>query len=139
MARVDFVDRVLGDELLNIVEEWVKGLKESTVQKSNAMMFLKRHKAKFATLSNLITNIVFMISSVLLTGKFVLKMGFSSMAEITTTQLVHIIYSVFCCVVIWILSSKMSGFISDQLFERLKMYGKSTKLQIGGHYILSNR
>ena len=71
-----------------------------------------------------------MVCSVLLTGKYVRNMGFTYMSEITSTQLVHIIYSIFSCVVAWIIAGKIAGLISDQLFERLKMYGENAIFNI---------
>ena len=130
LAKVDFVDRVLGDELLNIVEDWVNGLNESLIPKSGAIMFLKRHKWKFATLSNFVTNIVFMVCSIILAGKYILSLNFENVAVITDDQLVQIIYSIVACVIFWTLSNKVASFISDQLFEHLKMYGESAIFNI---------
>lgn len=130
LARVDFVDRVLGDELLNIVEDWVKGLKESTVQRSKTMLFLKRYKGFITTFTNYFTNIVFMICSVILTGRYILSLNFQSLSSVTSEQFVHIMYSIFICIFAEMGWRKFFGAFSDHLFERLKMYGESAVFNI---------
>lgn len=130
VARVDFIDRVLGDELLNIVENWVKSLQDSPVQKSKTMLFLKKNKGKVCSLINWITNIVIMISSVWIAGKYILSLGFDNLLEVSSIQFVHIIYAMFLCVAVWIFSKKIIGDLTDFLFNRLRMYGENALFNI---------
>lgn len=130
VARVDFIDRVLGDELLNIVGEWVKSLQDSPIQKSKTMLFLKKNKGKVSSLINWITNIIIMISSVCITGKYVLSLGFNTLLEISSIQFVHIIYAIFLCVAVWIFSKTAVGGLTDFLFNRLRAYGETALFNI---------
>lgn len=130
VARVDFVDRVLGDELLHIVEEWVKSLRESPVQKSKTMLFLKKNKAKLSSLINWVTNIIIMISSVMITGRYVFSLGFNNLVEVSRIQFVHIIYAIFMCVAVWIFSKKFVGNLTDFLFNKLRTYGENALFNI---------
>lgn len=130
VARVDFVDRVLGDELLNIVEDWVKSLQDSPVQKSKTMLFLKKNKGKVCSLINWVTNIIIMISSVWITGRYVLDLGFNNLLEVSSIQLVYIIYAIFLCVAVWIFSKKIIGDLTDFLFNRLRIYGENALFNI---------
>lgn len=130
VARVDFVDRILGDELLNIVGEWVKSLNESPVHKSQIILRLKRNKGKLCSIINWVTNIVIMFCSVGIMGKYVLSLKFQSVAQITNVELIHIIYAVFICAAVWIFGKRFSGAISDFLFEKLKMYGENALFNI---------
>lgn len=53
VARVDFIDRDLGDELINIVKCWVDGLvKNFSNETSQIMTFFKKHKRIVALLIN---------------------------------------------------------------------------------------
>lgn len=130
VARVDFVDRVLGDELLDIVGKWVKSLQESTVQKSKFMLFLKKNKGKVSSLFNWLTNIVVMWCSVWCVGKWILSLGFDNLSVITKEQTVGIIYAVFICAAIWTFSKRIIGTITDFLFEKLREYGESALFNI---------
>jgi hypothetical protein len=47
VARADFVDSGIGDELLNIVIEWAKGLKQSAIRQSRLIKKLRRFKVFF--------------------------------------------------------------------------------------------
>lgn len=62
VSRVDFIDRVLGEELLNIVSNWVNGLRESLIKKSKWIIILKKNKAKLVSFLNILTNIIIMVS-----------------------------------------------------------------------------
>lgn len=130
VARVDFIDRILGDELLNIVQEWTKGLKESTVQKSKFVLFLKRHKAKFSSLLNLITNIFVMVCSILILGNYIMSVDFTEIADITKIQFVNIVMAIFLCLGVWILSKSFIHSLTDHLYDLLRDYGDSCLFNI---------
>lgn len=130
IARVDFVNRTLGDELINIVASWVKSLPESAIQKSKFVLFLKKHKAIISTFFNWLTNIVLMCTSVFLLGRYILSMQFTEVSKITNIELVHIIYSIFICIAVWILGRRFIGYITDRFFQMLRMYGVNALFNI---------
>lgn len=130
VARVDFVDRDLGDELLNIVGEWSKSLRESTVQKSKFMLFLKRNKASLCSTLSMVTNLVVMFASVWATGNIIKTLEFEVISDITKQQLISIIYTLFSCSFVWIFGKKIIGGITDTLYNRLKMYGDNALFNI---------
>lgn len=130
VARVDFVNKTLGDELINIVTQWVKGLKESSVQKSAIVLFLKKHKGIISSIANWITNIVIMCSSILIMGNYITGMHFKSVSEITNIQLTHIIYSVFVCVGVWIFGRRFVKSLTDKIFDSLRDYGETALFNI---------
>lgn len=130
VARVDFVDRILGDELLNIVGDWVKGLQDSPIQKSKIMLHLKKNKAKVSGMINWLTNIIIMFCSVGITSRYILSMEFRKVGDITDVQLVYMMCAIFACVAAWMLGKKLVGSITDTLFERLRMYGENALFNI---------
>lgn len=130
VARVDFVERILADELLNIVGEWIKTLRDSPVKKSSVMLFLKRHKGKICSLLNWVTNIVVMFTSVCITGHFINSLKFDAIIELTKEQIVAIVYIVFGCAAVWIFGKKIIGGITDYLFEKLREYGENALFDI---------
>lgn len=123
VARVDFIDRVLGEELLNIVSDWVKGLSESDIIKSKWVMLCKRHKAKLASILNIITNLVIMISSVVLLNNYIRTLSISTLSEMVESQILYVIDAVFICAGIWILSKRLINVLTDRIYELLKDYG----------------
>lgn len=130
VARVDFVNRVLGEELLNIVGEWVKTLKESVIQKSQFMLCLKKNKGKISSVVNLITNISIMLSSVYILGSYISHLEFDKIMDITNQQFIHIVYAMFACCAVWVFGRKMVGVLTDFLFEKLRVYGENALFDI---------
>ena len=66
VARVDFIDRILGDELLNIIAEWSKSLRDSSIRRSPFILLMKKNKAKILTFLNFFTNILTLYVELLL-------------------------------------------------------------------------
>ena len=130
ITRVDFVDRVLADELLFLVEEWVKTLRESELQKTSAMIFLQKNKAKVASFMSWITNIFIMCTSVIITGNYIIKLPFETLGNIVSDDLVKIIYALFLCSAVWMFGRKLVGYLTDTLFERLRLYGDNALFNI---------
>ncbi|WP_347296372.1 hypothetical protein [Enterocloster bolteae] len=125
VARVDFIDRVLGDELLNIVADWDKGLRDSSLQKSPYILFLKKNKAKFLTFLSFITNILVMCASIVGANKFIHTLGIVQVGEMTCLQMLAVINTMFACAAIWIFSRRLISSLTDRIFERLREYGES--------------
>ena len=130
VARVDFIDRVLGDELLNIVSAWVEGLSESAIKKSKLITNLKRHKGKLASILNIITNLVVMISSVVLLNNYIKSLEITTVGGIIDTQLRNIVSAVFICAGAWILSRRLISKLSNKVFELLREYGDTWMFKI---------
>lgn len=130
VTRVDFVDRVLADELLFLVEEWVKTLRESEVQKTPLMLLLQKNKAKVASFMSWFTNIVIMCTSVIITGNYIIKLPFKTVGDITSVDLIKIIYALFICSAAWIFGKKLVGRLTDTLFEKLRLYGENALFNI---------
>ena len=130
VARVDFIDRVLGDELLNIVSDWIKGLKDSYVEKSKIILNLKKNKGKIASFLNFASYIVIMISSVVWLDNYIQTLGITVLSEITSIQLTHVMNAVFLCAGIWILAKRIVTIITDRIYELLNNYGDSCLFNI---------
>jgi hypothetical protein len=62
VARADFVDSGIGDELLNIVIEWAKGLKQSAIRQSRLIKKLRRFKGVLCSALNYLSYIIVMSS-----------------------------------------------------------------------------
>lgn len=130
VARVDFVDRTLAEELLFLVGEWVKGLRDSGIEKSKFVLFLKKNKGKVTSVISWITNLIIMCTSVFTTGEYIKRIPFKNVGEISSIQVVHIIYAIFICAAFWIFGKKIVGNLTDVLFEKLRLYGENALFNI---------
>lgn len=130
IARVDFIDRILGDELLDIVSKWIKGLKDSPIEKSRIIMFLKKHKGKVATIINYVTYIFILICSILLINGCIFSLEIKNVGEITSKQLISIINVFFCCAGIWFFSKNILNAISQKVYDLLREYGQGQLFNI---------
>lgn len=130
VARVDFIDRVLGDELLNIVSDWIKGLRDSRVEKSKSILFLKKNKAKLSSSLNFLTYMVMIVSSVILVDKYIETLGIITVSEMTSLQLISVINVIFVCAGVWIFAKRLVTAITDRIYELLNNYGDSCLFNI---------
>lgn len=130
VARVDFIDRILGDELLNIVSDWVKSLKNAIVEKSKIILFLKRNKAKISTILNFITYIVVAVSSVLVTNRYIRTLGIITLKDMSLDQMLHLMNAIFGCAGVWILSKRFVAVVTDNIYDLLGGYGDSCLFNI---------
>lgn len=130
VARVDFVDRMFGNELLNLVEEWDKGLKDFPVHHPKFMLFLKKHKAKCSTSLNIISCIFVALCIMIIMGNVIYSMDFDIISKMTATQLVHVIYIIFGGVITWLVLRKLIGIVTDSIFDRLRNYGDNIVFNI---------
>ena len=130
VARVDFIDRVLGDELLNIVSDWMKGLKESSIEKSKTILFLKKNKGKLASILNFITYVVIAVSSIIVMNRYIRTLGIMSIGQTTVDQLICLINAAFACSGVWILSKRLVSSVTDRIYDLLREYGDSCLFDI---------
>lgn len=130
VARVDFIDRVLGDELLNIVSDWIKGLKNSWIEKSKTILYFKKNKGKISSFLNILSYIIIIISSVVLTGNYIRTLKITTIGEMTPTQLICIMNAIFICAGTWILAKKFISIITDRIYQLLSDYGDNCLFNI---------
>lgn len=125
IASVDFIDRLLGDELLNIVGDWVSGLNDTTINRSKFVLFLKKHKRKVAYSLEYITKFVLMFSVVYLYNSFLDSLKIKSLAEIQSGDLKMILNGLISIAFVWITSDKISKLLATKTFKVLQEYGDS--------------
>lgn len=130
VARVDFIDRILGDELLNIVTDWVKSLREATIEKSKIILFLKRNKGKIATFLNFVTYIIIAISSVVLVNRYICTLGITILRDMSLDQMLHLMNAIFLCAGVWILAKRLVSVVTDRIYALLSEYGDSCLFNI---------
>lgn len=125
VARVDFIDRILGDELLNIVAEWSKSLRDSSIERSPFILLMKKNKAKILTFLNFFTNILIMVASIVVINRYISTLEIVTLGEMSCNQMLAVINSMFICGAIWIFAQKFVSVLTDKIFEKLREYGQT--------------
>lgn len=85
-ARVDFIEPILGDELLNIVADWVSGLKENNVKKNKVVLLMRKYRKRVAQYFNYFAFIMCIILSTSVFNQVVKGFEVDTIAEYSTNQ-----------------------------------------------------
>ena len=111
IARVDFIQVILGEELLNIVGEWVKGLRQNNETKNPIILLMKRYRKKIAQYFEYISLIMMFVLIIGIDSHLINKLGVTVISELTLKQLKLLL--------IYVSSSAMIIYFSKQFFENL--------------------
>lgn len=118
VARVDFINSLLGDELLAIVDEWVEGISEA--DKPNKIMdFLERNKRKVAYCVNYITTFVAIMCGLKYLKFYLYGLEFKYIGDMSTRDFYDIMLVLTLLVVICIGINKMFFIIANIVFKAL--------------------
>lgn len=122
IAQMDFIEHRLGQEFLNIVDEWVKTLKTHN-EKNRYMLWLKKRRKVIAYFVNYVLFFVSMIT--LLIGFNVLTKSFDlqEISEFTTNNLNYcanyiVISIIVCCIIL-----NRGESVAQKIFRGLSEYG----------------
>lgn len=120
VARVDFINSILGDELLRIVDQWQEGLEAPMVNLSKLYKLLKNCSRIIAYAINYITTIVFTLCMLKLVNKTIIDSGIKTINEMQVSTVTHLIsivvYSILSCIIIY----KLSQLIANVVFVKLR-------------------
>lgn len=119
VARVDFINYVLGDELLHIVEEWNDGLE---LQDGNDYVFsnlLVKHRRKLAFAFNYITNIVVLVCCIKVVISILNGFGAKLISELTIDSICEIIWIVGIIVLFYMFANKVSQWLANCFYRVL--------------------
>lgn len=114
IARVDFIQVILGEELLNIVGEWVKGLRQNNETKNPIILLMKRYRKKIAQYFEYISLIMMFVLIIGIDSHLINKLGVTVISELTLKQLKLLL--------IYVSSSAMIIYFSKQFFENLAQW-----------------
>lgn len=124
VARVDFIDRDLGDEFINIVNTWVEGLELNSNKKSKIASFLCKNKMKVVLLTKNFFSVILLGLGIILFNIEILKINVPTIGELTVTSFLSIFNLVFAFVVIFLLSKSISKFFARGILDNLDDFGK---------------
>lgn len=124
-TKVNFINRSLGDELLDTVGEWVKGLGESDLKKNKLIMKMKTKRKLIAQTIEIITFSALLYGIIVFFLNNLNNLNITTVGNIDITQLKTMFwYLSFSFGLIYIVKY-ISNYIGISLFKLLGEYGKS--------------
>lgn len=129
-ARVDFIEPILGDELLNIVSEWIRGLKENRDKKNPFIIFLRKYRKRVAQYFNYCAFIMITFLGTAIINKLVHGFNADKFADLTSNQFLVLFDSVVVMYVILFASLKTLNNIARKIYDTLAQYGQGFAFSI---------
>lgn len=122
-ARVDFVNNVISDELLQIVRNWADGVK--VVNKNRNFLFgLRKVRRQIAYLLNYITTFTVLICGmVYMNAK--LNNNNIKIIELNSSDICNFINTIFIFAIVVFVVYKVSQLISNYIFKTLDDFGSN--------------
>lgn len=125
VARVDFIDRLMGDELLTIVTNWVSGLRDSSIDRWPLLTACKKHKRKIALLVDYGTYFFALAMSVFAINQFINPFLSKQVFEMQMSDIANLINLFLLFFFLAFAGRRITSGIGTTLFDTLKDYGLS--------------
>lgn len=119
VARVDFINYVLGDELLNIVEEWDRGLEAQDGEDYIFPKFCVENRRKFAYIFNYATDIIALICCINILVYFLKSYGAVTVSELTIANMCQIIWLCGILTLGYMFVNKISQWLANVFYRVL--------------------
>lgn len=119
VARVDFINYVLGDELLHIVNEWNDGLEPQVTEGNIFPRICVKHRRKLAYVLNYFTNIITLICGMRVIIYSLTSGGANSLSELSINELSNVIWVSGGVILIYLFINKISEWLSNMLYRTL--------------------
>lgn len=119
VARVDFINYILGDELLDIVEQWNKGLLSYTDDEKKIVKVVKKHRRKLAFLLDYVTKILVLICFIRIVVYQLCSFDVNTIANLSIKNINNLIWSVGILAIAYMLITKFSEWLANMLYQAL--------------------
>lgn len=118
VARVDFINSLLGDELLNIVEEWNNCL-ETQDDEGHTIQVLRKHRRKLAYLLNYVTKIVTFVCCIRIIIYMLMGFQVSKLSDLKVNDFCDLLWVVCGLIFSYIFVDKISEWVANVFFRTL--------------------
>lgn len=108
VARVDFIDAILADELLYIVSQWAEGLRDITAEENRLIKSLKKNKRKICYIINYVTLFITLFCGITYLKNYISSIGVATLGEIPISCIEPMLNIIFAIIV--------SGFVAYSIF-----------------------
>ncbi len=119
VARVDFINYILGDELLSIVEEWDNGLPVQYDEENKFVNMAKKHRRKLAFGINYITDIIYLICAIRLLNYRIHTFNVAKLGDLYISNIEEIIWATGIFLIMFIFINKISEWLANMLYRTL--------------------
>lgn len=130
VAQMDFIENRLGQELLNVVSEWVDILEKASDSKSSFILFLKKRRKIVAYYFNYLLFVIMFITSLVGFNYINKLMGFEKVSEITSGQFNYLINYIAVSVLLCVVVLNAGENIAHKVFRKLSEYGENFVFRI---------
>lgn len=129
-ARVDFIETLLGEEILNIISGWVRGLKASKNNCSKTILLCRKYRKKVAQCFHYLTMLMIMILFVSTTNFILLPKDNMALEKINVYD--FRVFMDFLIIVIVLLFgiNKVLNKLAGAIYVKLEEYGRGFTFNI---------
>lgn len=124
IARVDFIQVILGEELLNIVGEWVKGLKQNSQFKNPIIMLMRKYRKNLAQYFEYFSFIMMFILIIGINSYLIGRLDFSTLGDLSLRQFKILLIYLSTSGVILFFFKKFFEYIAQGVYDKLSEYGQ---------------
>lgn len=118
VARVDFINYVLGDELMHIVEEWNNGLDKQEEEEYIFPKLLVKHRRKLAFVLNYMTNMLALFCGAKIITFYIESSEATKLSDLTIHNLCELIWITGAIVLAYLFINRISQWLSN-IFYRI--------------------
>lgn len=123
-ARVDFIEPILGDELLNIVSEWIRSLKENNSKKNAFIILLRKYRKRVAQYFNYFVLVMLAWLGISIVNKLVHGFNVDKIADFTSDQFLTLFNVIVVICLIFFACIKIFNNLARKVYDSLAQYGQ---------------
>lgn len=129
-ARVDFIEPILGDELLNIVSEWIRGLKENRDKKNPFTILLRKYRKRVAQYFNYFSLVMLTGLGMAIVNRLVHEFEVDKLADFSSDQFLELFNVIVVIVFVLLASLKFFNSLARKIYDALTQYGQGFAFSI---------
>ena len=129
-ARVDFIEPILGDELLNIVSEWIRGLRENKDKKNPFIILLRKYRKRVAQYFNYFASGMITFLGMAIVNYLVYKFEVEKIADLSSGQFLTLFNAIVVMGFIIFASLKIFSNLARRIYDALTQYGQGFAFSI---------
>lgn len=130
VAKMDFVDTEIGNEVLNMVSDWVQGLKTSNYSKSPSMVFIRKYRKIVSYFIHYLTVLLSIFMTYIVLKKRLFYYKVDIIGELSISHVTDFAQWLLGCALVVFLLYKVSEVIANLTFRLLSDYGDAHVFEI---------
>lgn len=123
VVRVDFIQTLLGEELINIVGNWVNGLTQNTDLKNPIIMLMKKYRQKIAQYFEYISLIMLVFLLIGIFSNYLKSFNVINLNDLSMNQFNNMCIVILTGVLILYLLKNLFKYTAHSIYEKLSEYG----------------